>query len=207
MEKGISYLNRTFNDYKNSLKNYTKQYYPELEKELNDASIGSWLIDIVANVGDNLSYHIDRVFQETNINSANEKNSVYALARNNNVKIPGPKAAMTEVKFSCEIPVSYNSQEGAKNPNWDYAPVIKRGTKVTAGNQIFELMEDIDFQQQFNENGISNRLIIPQKNSNNEIIKYVISKTGILHSTKFSLKSFNSLTNTMGSPVCLSIPS
>lgn len=180
MEKGISYLNRTFNDYKNSLKNYTKQYYPELEKELNDASIGSWLIDIVANVGDNLSYHIDRVFQETNINSANEKNSVYALARNNNVKIPGPKAAMTEVKFSCEIPVSYNSQEGAKNPNWDYAPVIKRGTKVSAGNQIFELMEDIDFQQQFNENGISNRLIIPQKNSNNEIIKYVISKTGIV---------------------------
>jgi hypothetical protein len=180
MEKGISYLNRTFKDYKDSLINYTKQYYPELEQEFNDASIGSWLIDVVANVGDNLSYHIDRVFQETNINSANEKNSIQALARNNNVKIPGPKAAITEVKFSCEIPVSYNVKEGSKSPNWDYAPLIKRGTKVSAGNQIYELMEDVDFQQQFNENNISNRLFVPQRNANGEIVKYIVSKTGIV---------------------------
>ena len=34
MEKGISYLNRTFNDYRNSLLDYTKQYYPELEDDI-----------------------------------------------------------------------------------------------------------------------------------------------------------------------------
>lgn len=180
MEKGISYLNRTFNDYRNSLLDYTKQYYPELEENFNDASIGSWLLDIVANIGDNLSYHIDRVYQETNINSANEKESIYALARNNNVKIPGPKAAMTEVTFSCEIPVNYNNKDGMANPDWDYAPIIKRGTKVSAGNQIFELLEDIDFQEQFNENGISNRLFNPRRDPNGNINKYVVSKTGMV---------------------------
>ena len=180
MEKGISYLNRTFTDYKNSLLNYTKQYYPELQDEFNDASIGSWLLDVVANIGDNLSYHIDRVYQETNINSANEKESVYSLARNCNVKIPGPKATMTEVTFSCDLPVHYSNGGSStmKNPDWEYAPLIKRGTKVSAGNRIFELLEDIDFNEQFNENGISNRTIIPKSDSNGNTVKYVITKTG-----------------------------
>ena len=182
MEKGISYLNRTFHDYKKSLLDYTRQYYPELERDFNDASIGSWLLDVVANVGDNLSFHIDRVYQETNIDSANEKASVYNLARNNGVKIPGPKASMAEVKFSCEIPVngSNNSSSELSVPDWNYAPLIKKGTKVSAGSQVFELLYDVDFQEQFNENGISNRTIVPKRNSNGFITKYIITKTGIV---------------------------
>ena len=161
MEKKISYLNRNFYDYRNSLLDYTKQYYPELEDDFNDASIGSWLLDVVSNIGDNLSYHIDRVYQETNIDSAQEKSSLYALARNNSVKIPGPKASMAEVEFSCELPVYNNKVKSSEMgvPDYGYAPLIKKGTKLSAGNQIFELMEDIDFQQQFNEEGISNRTI------------------------------------------------
>lgn len=180
MEKHISYLNRTFNDYKNSLLDFTKQYYPDLEDEFNDASVGSWLLDVVANVGDNLSYHIDRVFQETNINSAKEKSSVYALARNNGVKIPGPKASTTEVIFTCEIPVSNNDATQMKSPNFKYAPIIKRGTKVSSGDQIFEVMEDVDFAEQFNKNGISNRTIVPKSDSNNRLIRYVITKSAIV---------------------------
>ena len=150
MEKKISYLNRNFHDYRDSLLGFTKQYYPELEEEFNDASIGSWLLDVVANIGDNLSYHIDRVYQETNIDSAQEKSSVYALARNNGFKIPGPKASMAEVEFSCELPVSgtNNGASGMIAPDWSYAPCLKRGTKVSAGNQVFELLYDVDFNEQ-----------------------------------------------------------
>lgn len=181
MEKGISYLNRDFHDYRNSLLEYTKQYYPELVNEFNDASIGSWLIDMVANIGDNLSFHIDRVYQETNINSAQERSSVYALARNNGIKIPGPKGSMAEVTFSCELPINNNgSSSEMSNPNWNYAPLIKKGTKVSAGNQVFELMNDVDFNEQFNENGVSNRTIVPKRNSNGFISKYIIKKTGIV---------------------------
>lgn len=181
MEKGISYLNKNFYDYRNSLLEYTKQYYPELEDEFNDASIGSWLLDVVSNIGDNLSYHIDRVFQETNIESASEKSSLYALARNNGTKIPGPKASMAEVEFSCVLPTnSNNSTSELKTPNWDYAPCIRKGTKVSCGNQSFELMHDVDFAEQFNENGISNRTVVPKRNSNGFITDYIITKTGIV---------------------------
>jgi hypothetical protein len=181
MDKGISYLNRNFNDYRNSLLNFTKQYYPELDGEFNDASIGSWLLDIVSNIGDNLSYHIDRVYQETNIDSAKEKSSVYSIARNNGIKIPGPKASMAEVEFTCELPTNGNNgSSSTKSPNWEYAPCIKKGTKVSAGNEVFEVMYDIDFNEQFNENGVSNRIILPKRNSNGNIVKYLIKKTGIV---------------------------
>ena len=79
-EKKISYLSRTYDDYKNSLIELTKKYYPEIADSLTDASIGSWLIDIVSVVGDNLSYYIDKVYNETNLESATKASSIYALA-------------------------------------------------------------------------------------------------------------------------------
>lgn len=180
-EKKISYLNRNFDDYKNSLVEFTKKYYPNVAESLNDASVGSWLIDMVAAVSDNLSYHIDRVYNETNIETAQERGSIYALARSNGFKIPGPKGAMTEVKFSCHLPVyvikDNNDNSTTNTPNWRFAPVIKKGTKLSSGSHIFEVMEDIDFKEQFDNNGISNRQIIPKKNSNGIINIYEVTKT------------------------------
>ena len=180
-EKKISYLNRNFDDYKNSLVEFTKKYYPNVGESLNDASVGSWLIDMVAAVSDNLSYHIDRVYNETNIETAQERGSIYALARSNGFKIPGPKGAMTEVKFSCHLPVyvikDNNDNSTTNTPNWRFAPVIKKGTKLSSGSHIFEVMEDIDFKEQFDNNGISNRQIIPKKNSNGIINIYEVTKT------------------------------
>lgn len=180
-EKKISYLSRNFDDYKDSLVEFTKKYYPNVAESLNDASIGSWLIDMVAAVSDNLSYHIDRAYNETNIETAQERGSIYALARSNGFKIPGPKGAMTEVKFSCHLPVyvvkNINDNSTTNTPNWRFAPVIKKGTKLSSGSHIFEVMEDIDFKEQFDNNGISNRQIIPKKNSNGVINIYEVTKT------------------------------
>ena len=180
-EKKISYLSRNFDDYKDSLVEFTKKYYPNVAESLNDASIGSWLIDMVAAVSDNLSYHIDRVYNETNIETAQERGSIYALARSNGFKVPGPKGAMTEVRFSCHLPVyvvkNINDNSTTNSPNWRFAPVIKKGTKLSSGSHIFEVMEDIDFKEQFDNNGISNRQIIPKKNSNGVINIYEVTKT------------------------------
>jgi hypothetical protein len=61
-DKKISYLSRNFDDYRQSLLGMVKKYYPQIANSFNDASIGSWLIDIVAAVADNLSFHLDRTF-------------------------------------------------------------------------------------------------------------------------------------------------
>lgn len=173
MEKKISYLNRTYNDYKSALIDYSKKYYPDVNYDYNDASVGDWLMDLNAVIADELSYHIDKVYQETNINSAKEKSSIFSIARNHGFKIPGPKGAMVEVKFTCTLPIS---SKGTNEPNWDYAPIIKRGTKVKSSSQTFELLVDVDFSKQFNEDGISDRTIHPIENSNGIIVGYKISK-------------------------------
>lgn len=176
-EKNISYINRNFSDYKQALIDYTKKYYGDIFLGLDDASVASWLIDINADVADNLSYHIDRVYQETNINSANERASLYAIARSNGVKIPGPKGAMAEVKFTCQIPIDTSNDN---QPNWNYAPIIKKGTKVVGGVQVFELLDDVDFSKQYNSDGQSDRTITPLLNSNGVVVQYKIEKLGVV---------------------------
>ena len=174
MEKGISYLNRTFDDYRNALKDFSRKYYPDMATDYSDASVGSWLIDINADVADNLSYHIDRVYQETNIDSAQEPSSVMNIARNNGVKVPGPKGAMAEVRFTCQVPVS--GQTYAK----DYLPVIKRGTMVNSSSQVFEVMYDVNFAEQFDEFMRSDRTIEPVLDANGNITKYNITKLAVV---------------------------
>lgn len=178
-EKKISYLDRTFEDYRRSLLNYVKMYYPQLTNRFDDATIGSWLIDMVASIGDNLSYHTDRVYNETNIGSATQRASVMNIARSNGLKVPGPKASIAEEKFSCVLPVGTDS-DGNTKANFDYAPVIKKGTKLSSGSQFFEVMNDIDFSEAFDENGVLNRNIFPQKDSNGKIRSYLIEKLAIV---------------------------
>ena len=180
-EKKISYLSRTYDDYKNSLIELTKKYYPEIADSLTDASIGSWLIDIVSVVGDNLSYYIDKAYNETNLESATKASSIYALARSNGFKIPGPKGSITELEFSCILPPSTsvpNSSSSIGMPSFAFAPIIKKGTRVKSNNgQYFETDEDIDFSEHFDKNGNVNRNIIPIIDSNNQIKSYKVTKT------------------------------
>lgn len=173
----ISYLNRTFDDYKASLREYIGQYYPQIASDLNDASIGSWLVDMVASVADNLSFYIDKAYNETNLETANQRNSVYAIARSNGLKVPGPKGAVALCEFSCELDVLAGD---STMPNYEYAPVIKRGTKVASRTQVFEVMNDIDFSQQFDYNGFPNRKAIPIMDSNGKIVKYRITKSEVV---------------------------
>ena len=174
MEKNISYLNRNYEDFKEALIAYSEKYYPDLSKSYDDASVASWFIDLLASVADNESYHIDRVYQETNIDSAQELSSLMSIARNNGVKIPGPKGSMAEMKITFIIPSTNNG------PDWGYTPVVKRGTRFSSGSQQFELLSDVDFKLQFDENGVSNRTIVPNVNTNGIITGYTVSKLAVV---------------------------
>lgn len=177
MEKKINYLARDFQSIKSELIKFSNQYYPELADDYNDSSVGSWLIDLMSAIGDDLSYHTDRMYQETNINSANMRSTVLNIARTNGLKVPGPKASMAEVRISCVLPVD---SKNISLPDWRYAPIVARGAVVSAGNYNFEIQEDVDFGEQFNKDGFSNRTIVPSRNSNGNIIGYTVSKTAIV---------------------------
>lgn len=187
MEKKISYLNRNFQDYRNSLINFSKEYYPALTDTFNDASVGSWIIDLMAAVSDNLSYLADRVYQETSVNSAQQMSSLMNLARSKGLKIPGPKASVAEVELTCVLPTTTKNSNDAsqtREPKWDYAPLLRKGMQFSAGSQIFELTDDVDFSHQFDNNGYSDRTIVPNRNSNGLIVSYTIGKRALVVSGK-----------------------
>ena len=179
-ENKISYLNRNFNDYKQSILDIARTYYPDVFANMDDASIGAWLVDMLADMGDNLNYHLDRSVQETYIDSAKEFSSVMDMARTNGLRIPYKKAALVEIELSCRLPLYEQvTGDGDMMADEKYAPVVKRGTQFSSGSVTFELTNDVDFKEQFDENGISNRQIIPNRDSNGNIVSHTYKKLAV----------------------------
>ena len=180
-ENKLSYLNRNFDDYRQSIIDITRQYYPDVFENLNDASVGAWLIDILSDIGDNLNYHIDRNVQETYLDSSKEFTSIQNIARTNGLRIPYKKAALVEIELSCRLPLYQQGSEGEGDMMADetYCPYVKRGTLFSNGTTTFELVHNVDFKEQFNEDGLSDRQIVPNRDSNGTIISYTYKKLAI----------------------------
>ena len=174
-ENKIPYSTRNYAEFRDEFMKLTRRYYPNIVKDFSDASIGQWFIELLASTADDLSYHIDRTFNETDLNSAQEPSSLMQLARSNGLKVPGKKAAICEAELSCNLPLNADNGD-LRLADEAYAPVIKAGSLFSTGMVTFELMEDVDFKEQFDENGISNRKIVPVRDSNGNIISYNYSK-------------------------------
>ena len=172
----INYLSRDFDSIKADIIAYAKQSYPQLSDNFgNDTSVSSFIVDALADCVDNLNYHIDRTFQDTQLSSTNSRQALLNIARSNGLKVPGPKAGMCEVQFSCILPPGDGSDNS--KPKWGVAPVIQRNCVVGTGNLSYTIDENVDFREQFNYNGFSNRSYSPLRNSNGEITAYTVTKS------------------------------
>jgi hypothetical protein len=170
MSKQISYATRDFQGLRNELVTLTKNYYPDLVKNFNDASIYSVLLDINAAVADNLHFHIDRVWQETMLDFAQQKQSLFHIAKTYGLRLPGVRPSVALCDFSITVPVRGDKEDTR------YLGLLKSGAQVSGAGQIFETTDDIDFSIPFNKRGEPNRLKIPNFDSNNRLISYTITK-------------------------------
>lgn len=170
MSKKISYATRDFSGLRQELVTLTKDYYPELIKNTNDASIYSVLLDINAAVADNLHFHIDRVWQETMLDFAQQRQSLFHIAKTYGIRLPGARPSVALCDFSINVPVRGDKDDER------YEGTLKSGAQVSGGGQVFETIDDIDFSSPFNNRGESNRLKIPNFDANNKLISYTITK-------------------------------
>lgn len=172
----INYLSRDFDSIKADIIAYSKQNYPQLTDNFgSDTSVSSFIVDALADCVDSLNYHIDRVYQDTQLNSTNSRQALMNIARTNCLKVPGKKAGMCEVQFSCVLPAV--NGEDISQPNWEVAPVIQRNCVVGTGNLSYTIDENVDFREQFNSNSYSNRSYEPIRNSNGDITSYTVTKS------------------------------
>jgi phage-related baseplate assembly protein len=173
MARQINYSKRDFASLKTEQINYIKQYYPEVVQNFNDASILSVFLDLNAAIADNLNYQIDRALQETVLDYAQERQSLFNIAKTYGLKLPTKSAAVAVIEFSAQVP-AYGDQEDRK-----YLPVIKSGTQVSNGSNTYEVLYDIDFASATNSSGNVDRTKRPIF-INNKLTGYNITKTGIV---------------------------
>lgn len=169
-EKKINYLARNFADTRTELFNFIQKYYPDIFSDFNDSSVGTMLVELNAAIADMLSYHTDRMFNETQIDYAQQRKSILSIARTLGVKVPGFRPSITLVDFTVTVPVFGDSYDQR------YTPILKQNSQVTGAGKVFENLEDIDFNSPFTVGGIPNRIIIPNFDPNNNIVSYNITK-------------------------------
>ena len=169
-QRKISYTVRDFQAIRQELINYTKTYYPELIDNFNDASVFSVFLDLNAAVADNLHYHIDRSIQETVLQYAQQRSSIYNIARTYGLKIPGQRPSVALVDFSITVP-AFGDKEDER-----YLGILRRGSQVNGAGQVFETIYDINFASPFNQDGFPNRLKIPNFDANGTLVNYTITK-------------------------------
>lgn len=173
-EKKISYTTRDFQGVRTELINFTRAYYPDLVQNFNDAGIFSVMLDLNAAVTDNLNFQIDRSIQETVLQFAQQKNSVYNIARTYGLKVPGQRPSVALVDFSITVP-AFGDREDLR-----YCGVLRRGSQVNGAGQPFETVYDIDFASPINAEGSPNRVKIPNFDSSGKLINYTIVKREVV---------------------------
>jgi hypothetical protein len=173
-EKRISYTVRDFAAIRQELIDYTRQYYPDLIDNFNDASIFSVLMDLNAAVTDNLHYHIDRSIQETVLEFAKQRSSIYNIARTYGLKIPGNRPSIAVCEISINVPVL------GDRPNPDYMGVLKAGSQFVGAGQTFENINDVNFASQYDSSGNPNQKVVPILDASNNVQSYNITKREVL---------------------------
>ena len=147
-KRPINYTSRDFESIKDDLENYAKRYYPTTFKDFSEASFGSLMLDLVAYVGDQLSFYADFQANESFLDSAIRYDSVIRLSETLGYKHEGASKSTGEISVYMLVPVSATSRD----PDVNYLPILKRGVIFTGDNgATFTLLADIDFSDPNNE--------------------------------------------------------
>ena len=148
----INYTSREFTSIKNDLVNYAKRYYPTTFQDFNEASFGALMLDMVAYVGDQLSFYLDYQTNENFLDTALEQKNIISIANQMGFKFPGSARSTGTVSFYIEVPVD-NATLG---PDISYIPILQAGPTLTSqGGAVYTLIENVDFTDPTNEITVS----------------------------------------------------
>ena len=128
--RNINYLNREFNDFRNSLVEYSKAYFPNTYNDFTDTSTGMLFMEMASYVGDVLSFYLDNQIQETFIQYARQTENIYNLAYFLGYKPKVTTAASVEIDFYQQLPAKLDG--GVTVPDYSYCLRIPENTPVTA---------------------------------------------------------------------------
>lgn len=145
-EREIKYSNRNFNDFRASLIEMAKSYFPDTYNDFSDTSPGMMIIEMASYVGDVLSFYQDTQLQETFLTYAQDKKNLFNLAYMMGYKPKVTGVSEVELTISCVVPANASDDY---NPNWAHAVVVDANSVITStdkSNTDFITTAPVDFQ-------------------------------------------------------------
>ena len=144
--KNISYLNKDFSDFKSTLINYAKSYFPTAYNDFSEASPGLMFIEMASYVGDVLSFYVDTQLQENFLLYTKEKSNAIALAYSLGYRPKTSYASHVELEISQLVPSVLDILTGTQIPNPDFCMVIPANTPVSSISGVkFIILDEVDF--------------------------------------------------------------
>ncbi len=143
-EKDVRYLSKDFDDYKSSLIEFAKTYFPNTYNDFSEASPGMMFIEMASYVGDTLSFYTDYSMKETLLDRAQEQKNVYAIAQAYGYKPRLSTPATVELEMYQLVPAVGSG--ASSRPDFRYCMTVNSDAGATSTNGIsFRTIEQVDF--------------------------------------------------------------
>jgi hypothetical protein len=142
----ISYLNKTFPDFKSTLQQYAKTYFPTTYNDFSEATPGNMFIEMASYVGDVMSFYLDTQVQENFLLYAKEKENLYAMSYVMGYRPKSTYASTAIIDVYQLIPSINNA--GVITPDYNtYGLIIPSNTVLTSTSTgtKFLTTQTIDF--------------------------------------------------------------
>ena len=144
--KDVNYLNKTFPEFRQSLIDFVKSYYPDSYQDFNESSPGMIFIEMASYVGDVLSFYIDNQFKENLLLHADEQKNIVNIAQGLGYK-PKLSAASSVDAYIYQIVPALGLVDNYE-PDSSYYLKIGANSSFrsdTNPSVIFRSVDDVDF--------------------------------------------------------------
>tara|TARA_R110000851_G_scaffold2610_2_gene10640 strand:- start:360 stop:2225 length:1866 start_codon:yes stop_codon:yes gene_type:complete len=188
LKRDIRYIDRNFNDFRNTLINYSKTYFPDTYNDFTPDSTGMLFIEMASYVGDVLSFYLDNQVQETFIQYARETENLFNMAYMLGYEPKVTTVASVEIDFYQQLPSKVSGSTTI--PDYDYALLIPENTSVNSNinNQEFIIEDVIDFSS---SSSLDPSTVTVYQISGNTPTTYLIKKTRKAISATINTETFN----------------
>jgi len=190
--KNIKYINKDFSEFRASLIDYTKTYFPTTYNDFSPASPGMMFIEMASYIGDILSFYLDNQVQENYLQFARQSNNLFELAYMFGYKPNVTGVALTTVDFYQKIPSIISGSTYI--PDFNYTLFINGNSTVSSPTGTSFLISDpVDFS--VSSSGDPTEVTVYEVSGGNPIY-FLLKKSRRAISSTISVKTFS-----FGSPV------
>jgi len=142
----INYINKDFSEYKLSLAEFAKTYFPSTYSDFTPSSPGTMFLEMSAYVGDVLSFYLDNQIQENFIQFARQQDNIYTLAYMLGYRPKVTGVATVDIDIYQQTPAILSG--GEYLPDYTYAVQIAENAVVNSNltaNTPFLIQDPVDF--------------------------------------------------------------